>query len=196
MGGQNTTEESPICLSPDLDLKVASLTPNTKSTKKVTPSSLLPTASIPEKSKNRPSLSTASLPEKSKTPNIEVSPLQAWNLPIALSSFLMGEIPKEEEIDVGLTFEDLSLVNAVDDKGKPKGWNFAPGLDPQQILQATSILESFPGLWTGIGCLNTGETLKMPIKDKFKNQDYINLGYQMSKNKQLAYNAIMKELES
>ena len=106
----------------------------------------------------------------------------------------------DDTASTGLSLDDITaqsdkpeLVQR-DDYIEDK-WKFSKALTIQQRDQMKTVLESIP-LWEGIGCLNTGETIPMPLKTEFKNASAIQKPYDMSLPKRQAYDKIMQELES
>lgn len=73
-------------------------------------------------------------------------------------------------------------------------WKFSKGLSREQIKEMLAVLSRYP-IWDGIGCLNTGDLLKMPLKDKYKDATAVQRPYEMSPMKRKFYDDIIQELE-
>lgn len=73
-------------------------------------------------------------------------------------------------------------------------WRFSKALSEQQIEGMLKVLNNYP-IWDGIGCLNTGEVLKMPLKNQYKDASAVQKPYDMSPEKRKHYDKIMAELE-
>lgn len=89
--------------------------------------------------------------------------------------------------------EDVNNM-AQDDCVIQERWKFSKGLSEIQILEMVAILKKY-SIWDGIGCLNTGEMLAMPLKEKFKDASSIQKPYDMSPAKRKHYDDIIRELE-
>lgn len=141
--------------------------------------------------------------------------------PVALSAFLTPyEVneDEDEENPIGIGSEDLlspkytefiqlvlsqescvsnnqSLDTSSETAVIHEKWKFSSLLTPVQVTEMLAVLNSAK-IWEGIGCLNTGEYIPMPIKDEFKGKTSIVAPYPMSFEKRKAFDSIMKELEN
>lgn len=149
------------------------------------------------------------------------SNLTSLPIPLALSAFLSPFGVQEddyEEDSIGIGSNDLlpqeytEFISTVLDQSQcfdgtkersnisempvqHEKWKFSSLLTPVQVTEMLAVLNS-ASIWEGIGCLNTGEYIPMPIKDEFKGKTSIIPPYPMSPEKRKAFDSIMAELEA
>lgn len=125
-----------------------------------------------------------------------VSPVECNGNPVQLSEFLKqyGDMSEdfEEVDDIGISLDDLEKTNQ--DSYTYDKWRFSDELTPEQKEQMRTVLSKHD-LWSGIGLLNTGEKIKIPLKPEFKDTSFIQNPYPMSEEKKKLYDKFVGELE-
>lgn len=136
-------------------------------------------------------ISVKSSEKTGESPNI-ATPLEELSKDFVPIDYEMDE-------DFGVSLDDFvspennDVCRRMDGVFKDK-WNFAETLTESQRSELKECLESVD-IWDGIGCLNTGEFLHMPLKPEYIGKQSIQDSYSMSAAKREAYDKIEHELE-
>lgn len=81
-----------------------------------------------------------------------------------------------------------------DEKVLVDRWHMSTRLTSEQRQELLSILKKYP-IWDGVGKLNTGDHLAMPLKHEFKDTSAVQKPYDMSPLKRKYYDELIRELE-
>lgn len=75
-----------------------------------------------------------------------------------------------------------------------RGWNFSGELSEEQRNKLYNLVDSFK-MWEGIGRLNTGAEMELPIKEEYKNKPSLSAPYPMSAHKRKLLDPILDQLK-